>query len=1307
MQGQKKVFQPLFSPDWPLGSLPIVDSSSDDGSSVAQPVNVSNRSNDLVRKPAREHEQPFNDRQTGPPSPNAARKKRQRKGKHKPDANADTSDSQLEEPRVVEGMEEDEANQDPPTSTSQVAFPDATQALNNIAGLVAQLRPASDPASSVQPHRAAANNSLNAALHSSGDGGTQDQTLSQKWKSLGNAPSALLTALHEGDPAPGVSHDFLSKVFIGLGRIDWADSNAAYCAGVVNNRPIFPKSVENLYNSIQTEGLRAQANPLIVVVRREDLPEDVDWTNLPKIVFNTRTYVGIVAGAHRLQVILRIVREADNLLKVAKEYHELLSTQIPSGTDEGFPKRQRQRTLLELQQHIKRVTERRQLLLDWPVKIYDWRILLSDGPEAKKLRDNLSTNTILPRKKEDVPERYAQLFRLVGLQRNGESNQLKKGEQRFPAFKSEITGKVFSFSSLAKLAHWPRAALHCLLHALGGLEALFTPPEGCDIESDAYWKALLTAPLVKRLEELFDKHRGKLFQTGEYITWRRSHREQYWEDVAEVLTKHFSNTEKKARGEQGVEFIRQLANTVEGRIATLRRDQVADMINPNWMTFSTNADMYRYGDAGSHVVHCMLSRVKEDADPVRVTAYVINALFDPSWLELSTWLCGTGKSDPVSGVMNASAASEGLAPMTKAQETTIKAALMNLKHLTGPASQVNQQGTYQEFVDEIFDRHLARTPEKAAKRIVREISVWWYDWIQCNFVNIHQDWSSPLSDEAIKRMVYSYHRTSSGVDFMTSIGKQPSFLNILCLFRGVPFHINWYETTLGWWPLNFTDMQDDEIRPAILSTDEAMLGELRTHCLTAYDAFEWKLRPTRSAKALASTKDIAPGGNTTAPSVDALDPDAPAWDSDAPPSAPEAGRTDTESARGARASVFQPTASIKQAFQAWQIHDLRVLDQAVESELLEYRRALLRQQLELSWDYLVMTSSATPFATRVPFPGTEHFLCQGLELRWIFQAATETGHTKCTAPHLRATKNGRALIKSDEDYEPSKINKGVLRKTKYAFEEVPIAIEDDAYSWFVCILLYLLIWWKTEERPAAQLTSRLHSDMTKAIGPHRQISIGSEVFDHFRAVWTDFIEETQDLRSGIGSALSEAVANRDNAGHLNHKHPLGADVTAEKEGVQRNIPGSSNRSEHRETGERPLPGSLANPSILSMPQPQPSTSQAPPSHDPDARDSSLTAQPDNPDYRKNACRPPADLGAQPDAIASGTGKSVESQRCIDPEQQSAGSHLHALGSQSAPPPSSQSSQVTRPKGHLRKARIPRTDAAANPTKQAPLGPGER
>lgn len=42
--------------------------------------------------------------------------------------------------------------------------------------------------------------------------------------------------------------------------------------------------------------------------------------------------------------------------------------------------------------------------------------------------------------------------------------------------------------------------------------------------------------------------------------------------------------------------------------------QTADMLDTNWMTFMSRSDMFYYGDAACHVIHCLKARATVGRD---------------------------------------------------------------------------------------------------------------------------------------------------------------------------------------------------------------------------------------------------------------------------------------------------------------------------------------------------------------------------------------------------------------------------------------------------------------------------------------------------------------------------------------------------------------------------------------------------------------------------------------------------------------------------------------------------------------------
>ncbi|KAG9017698.1 hypothetical protein FRB90_000238 [Tulasnella sp. 427] len=1196
---------------------------------------------------------------TDPPSPNASRKKRRRH--NQPRATASQSKSQTAEQRTGSSRrnegghaEEDQESQrsgnegvagrrhgedgadkgaegripeGSPHPPQQTAIERATQALGPIGSLVAQLKP---NAPRVDPYR----------------GGEDLQEALDKWNAQETASAGLVQALHDRELAPDSTVDFRSRARIGTGRIDWMDPNTVYCQGIVNNRALNKSNIENIYNSIKHQGLQAEMHHLVVVIRREDVPDDVDWTMLPKLSFLTRTYVGIVAGSHRIVIIFKMVEDIDKLLSVAKKYLAILQEAAEEADLDRLATKDLRTTLDDLKGHIRRLTNQRKALLDWPVDIYDWETLFSNNPEAKALRDQLSRNIVLAQKAEESPERFAQLYRLYGMQRKGESQSLKRGDEKvlwaslpwrnflgrlaqFPAFRLELKGKMASYSDLAKHAHWPGAALHCLVHGLEGIELLFSAPETTPqvetIQSDAYWKSLLDEKLVRKFDEAFLKHSGKLLQTGEFVEWRRNHRDQYWDEMAEIVTKHLESVAKKASASPGVEFIRMLKTTIEPRIKMLNKSRVlplyckemrqrvfhwfqthgsafyavADLADPNWMTFSTNNDKFRYGDAGSHIVQCMRSRVDEQSVATgdeakkkrRVEGHIINALFDSAWLELSAWLAGSLKSDPATGEMKKEAASEGLPPMDPIAEKTVKATLGRLRRLTGTSGAATQNTAYFDLVQEVTRKQREKQPT-LPPNMVGAVGHWWYRWVDCRIVDVHRDWTAQLGDVQIKRMVGSYHRTTTGVEFMREIGNQSSFQNILVRFRDTPCHIERSEALCGWWALDLTEAQVENLQRVELETDAIMVGDLQAACWTAYDAFE------RKAPSKARAESPLPGAVATADETNATDKTAMHEATHAPdetdaqeeievqdrndaprPAATPGVRQATSQAVGfdpfcIGASVpdtsfffgyanmywldpgkwpsYGDWASIERAIKGWEQHDVRAFEWAISGECDPYKVGLLGEQLKSSWHDIILwavrqvSECEKPGLSRVPFPGVERCLHVGISIRWLVRAATNTPNGRFAPPHLLECAKAWALFGVRPDCRALNVTEDSIQRLAYAFRENPEAIRPDPDGWFVWALTFLTSWNYLQARPTTECITSIVSDLIKVMGSPQGTYVASGVHKKLIADWERYKQWLEPAPDSLCGAPSQEGSAR----VVGHRENVGESDATENEGEQ-------------------------------------------------------------------------------------------------------------------------------------------------------------
>ncbi|KAG8901289.1 hypothetical protein FRC00_008031 [Tulasnella sp. 408] len=490
---------------------------------------------------------------------------------------------------------------------------------------------------------------------------------------------------------------------------------------------------------------------------------------------------------------------------------------------------------------------------------------------------------------------------------------------QFPALQSEIGGQIKKYAAFASESHWPGAAIFVLLHSLSGLEALFAPvpdlPNQPPLPPE-YWKQLLTPGLAKALGECLTKDGRDLLHSGDLAGWRRQHAKNYWAAVAEVLESHFPLKESGEETSTQATLRNALAGVLQQRLNVVKQElilplyskelrqsvfawfhlaapgfyavghtdrrarranadtdvQIADMIDTNWFTFSSNADMWAYDDAGSHVVRCLQARATVQAEVEQqavddfeqeLTRYIIKALYEPCWVSLSAWLGGAGAvSDALNGVMKPEAANEGVNEANKDTLKVVQEALKALKPVTGPEIKTSRSKKAEELINDLL-----RGPKFSRledRKMVEDVLKWWKRWTHLGHVDLRKEWASPMNAAVIERMAHSFHRTTSSPTIWNRILDRPEFETIFCIFKDVPKHRGDPEELLGWGVgLPWAAEDREPLRRSEFVLNCRGVDDHREICLRGYSPLELKVKGRRGGQpAVITSVDHLPSSRT-------------------------------------------------------------------------------------------------------------------------------------------------------------------------------------------------------------------------------------------------------------------------------------------------------------------------------------------------------------------------------------------------------------------------------------------------------------
>lgn len=130
-----------------------------------------------------------------------------------------------------------------------------------------------------------------------------------------------------------------------------------------------------ILKSVKQYGLQGHQNPLIIIVKRDEVPRKIKFKTDPPLVtiqFDTKTYLGIVAGAHRLFVLRLFYKEAGDVLAAAGKYILALHVELESCKGKPTILVNLKSTIMELMETVGRLKVEQENVGKWPVLIHDW-----------------------------------------------------------------------------------------------------------------------------------------------------------------------------------------------------------------------------------------------------------------------------------------------------------------------------------------------------------------------------------------------------------------------------------------------------------------------------------------------------------------------------------------------------------------------------------------------------------------------------------------------------------------------------------------------------------------------------------------------------------------------------------------------------------------------------------------------------------------------------------------------------------------------------------------------------------------------
>ncbi|KAG8986459.1 hypothetical protein FRB90_003996, partial [Tulasnella sp. 427] len=746
--------------------------------------------------------------------------------------------------------------------------------------------------------------------------GETAESLNARWSEMSSDPKGLLQALVDRPPLEESELSWRNAAYIGTARLNWLSEHTWAVRGLVNNRPLSASSVQLLYQSLLDNGMLGEDHPIIVIVKRSEL-EAVAFSRaqLPWLTFSGKTLVGIVAGAHRLEALRRFCMEAQRVLRTAERYLAKVDTELTRGKMTSAKAKALQDRKEELQETIDRLQLELKHVSHWHAEIYDWDYVLAPTASGANLRQLLSQNTTLAHKDASAAERIAQVWRHEQKAGRDHPQLLKPGAERslwrsvhvwrpflgrlaqFPALASEINGNISRYAALSSDCHWPGAAIFALSESLSALEELFEPVPMGLAEHELgfeFWKTFATAALMKDLDDALNRHGGKLLETGERREWSHGHRSSYWNAVEQVFKTHFPIVPgEKGKTEQYV-FRNAIAREIPSRISGIKSRLVlplysqglkerlfswfqlnaaafyaiADICDHSWMAFSYRANMFRYDDAGSHIIRCLRGRAdKKHRDSV--TRYIIRHLFDSAWLAISSWLVNIDASDAINGTMRGRVANEGVRDPSDDEVWASQVAFATLKRFSGPRSPGNAEDKPSEIWQEMLHQHAGGSPAK--EKLLIDVGSWWTDWVNLGAVDPRTAWPKPLTNDQIERVEKAYHRTrnSSRVYIWEEMVQSEAFQSIAWIFQNVPHHRSRAEEKFWhWWRPSASDIKS--LRCRDFELDQEGVDRLRSICLLGFNPKERKVAGRRGghpSKVITSV-DKLPANSVPPPILD-------------------------------------------------------------------------------------------------------------------------------------------------------------------------------------------------------------------------------------------------------------------------------------------------------------------------------------------------------------------------------------------------------------------------------------------------------
>lgn len=165
------------------------------------------------------------------------------------------------------------------------------------------------------------------------------------------------------------------KAYLGKVRMDWTSEFTSAFQGIVNNRAMFTSNINAVLRSMKAFGPQGDRHPIIVIIRKKDLPEGLDLKAAAPhsiLTFTSKTMVGIVAGAHRLAALKLFCQEASKVIEGARNYLLALEAKLRKGKMDEAEYQEQVAQVNVVRAKVEQLVKVRDAAAHWPTLIYDW-----------------------------------------------------------------------------------------------------------------------------------------------------------------------------------------------------------------------------------------------------------------------------------------------------------------------------------------------------------------------------------------------------------------------------------------------------------------------------------------------------------------------------------------------------------------------------------------------------------------------------------------------------------------------------------------------------------------------------------------------------------------------------------------------------------------------------------------------------------------------------------------------------------------------------------------------------------------------